>query len=392
MSSYPFYATIDEVRAEGADPTLTDEFIQGRIEYASRCIDEFTGRWFYVRPGRYELDGTGTPIQPVPDPIVSISEVAIICDPSDTDPLDVLCTDEYVVYNRHLRQGLVGEPDDREAPRIEIRGYGTYEDSYSRYRRIPSSNQRVRVTGRFGYTDPVPACALSSISEPFALTDGDTLTITVDGGDPAIVTFSSGDFADITQATALEVVVVIQNALIPNLRASVSLGRVFLASQTAGAASTLELVETTVNDPVFGFPSGVIGFPEGVTPIKIRRACLLMVFRDLEPLGERGDRWYQNQGHRITKLKTRDQEIGLSANGSSGGGLTHQTTGFFTGDPEIDNIIAMYVRPPEVGFVGGVDHNTVSPYGLYPDRNTYPYGDSFGVGYPLYGFGPYTSG
>jgi hypothetical protein len=391
MSSSPFYTTITEIRAEGADPGLTDEFIQGRIEYASRCLDTYTGRWFYARPASYKLDGNGTPILPVPDPIVGIDEVAVLCSASfGSSGLDtVLDPGEYVVYNRHLREGMTGEPDDREAPRIEIQGYGESDHTSYRFRRLPSSNQRIRVTGRFGYTDPVPACARSSSTEPFALVDGDTLSISVDGAAPEIVTFETASFVNISQASALEVVTVINLAGVSGLRADVSLGTVFLASNLVGSQSSLELIETTVNDPVFGYPSGVISFPDGLTPLKIRRATMLMVFRDLDPIGERGDRWYQSQAHRITKLKTRDQEIGLSAGSTSAGsGLAHQTTGYFTGDPEIDNIIAMYSRPPEVGFVGGVDHNTVSPHGLYPDYFSDPYGD-YGVGYPLYGLGPY---
>ena len=82
---------------------------------------------------------------------------------------------------------------------------------------------------------------LTSGVGPFALADGDTLDVAVDGGAPITVTFSTSDFADITQATAAEVMAVIQQQA-SGVSATTQDGRLVLASNTAGTASTLQIV------------------------------------------------------------------------------------------------------------------------------------------------------
>src|SRR5690606_19564178 len=81
------------------------------------------------------------------------------------------------------------------------------------------------------------------------------------------------------------------------------------------------------------------GTPQGRTPAEIRRACMLLVLRWLSPLGtddaEARNRW------RIIEERTRDQSYKLDR--GSGGGST------FTGDPDIDGIVARYRRPPGLG-------------------------------------------
>ncbi len=81
------------------------------------------------------------------------------------------------------------------------------------------------------------------------------------------------------------------------------------------------------------------GTPQGRTPVEIRRACMLLVLRWLSPLGtddaEARNRW------RIIEERTRDQSYKLDR--VTGGGST------FTGDPDIDGIVARYRRPPGLG-------------------------------------------
>lgn len=99
----------------------------------------------------------------------------------------------------------------------------------------------------------------------------------------------------------------------------------------------------------FGYTDYDESDPEGITPLLIQRAAVLMCLRDLRPAYSEGsmreddlNRW------RVTKLKTRDQSIDYdkpSAFANSSG------AGVFTGDPEIDRILLEYVRPAHFGAV-----------------------------------------
>jgi hypothetical protein len=82
------------------------------------------------------------------------------------------------------------------------------------------------------------------------------------------------------------------------------------------------------------------GTTEGRTPLEIRRACMLLVLRSLPLLadgdssGEARSRW------RLIEERTRDQSYKLDPD---------SRTASFTGDPEIDSILARFRRPPGVG-------------------------------------------
>jgi hypothetical protein len=86
-------------------------------------------------------------------------------------------------------------------------------------------------------TNATAAPLAGSRAEPFALADGDSLSIKVDGRRARIITFRTADFVDITQATAAEVVAAI-NRLLPGV-ASVAANRVNLRSTSTGGKSTL---------------------------------------------------------------------------------------------------------------------------------------------------------
>lgn len=94
-----------------------------------------------------------------------------------------------------------------------------------------------------------------------------------------------------------------------------------------------------VVDGVWGFTEDD-GTPEGRTPLAIRRACMLLVLRSLAPLAddasvEARTRW------RLVEERTRDQSYRLDAAKPSGPVLT--------GEPEVDALLAAYVRPSPIG-------------------------------------------
>lgn len=102
---------------------------------------------------------------------------------------------------------------------------------------------------------------------------------------------------------------------------------------------------------IFGY-TDPDGSPFGRTPELIRRATQLMIMKDLVPIGDTDERENIKNRHRIQSERTRDQQYVLSdafgshiMPGSGGGG---RFAGQFTGDPEIDGILAMFVRPPRV--------------------------------------------
>jgi hypothetical protein len=94
---------------------------------------------------------------------------------------------------------------------------------------------------------------------------------------------------------------------------------------------------------IFGY-TDPDGTPTGRTPDLISRACALLAIRDAEVLTSE-DRFDARNAWRLSKLKTRDQEIQWGVPGSLGG----RGAGACTGDPEIDTILARYSRPPNFG-------------------------------------------
>jgi len=84
------------------------------------------------------------------------------------------------------------------------------------------------------------------------------------------------------------------------------------------------------------------GSPTGRTPLDIRRACLLLVMAHLPPLGDLDASADARNRWRIVEERTRDQSYKLSPapNGKN-----------LTGDPEVDEILARYLRPAGLGAV-----------------------------------------
>ncbi len=93
---------------------------------------------------------------------------------------------------------------------------------------------------------------------------------------------------------------------------------------------------------------GVFGYtepedqPGGRTPWAIRRACVLLVLRGLQPISDDSafdarNRW------RILEERTRDQSYKLDKSG-------HQVP-VLSGDPDVDALLMRYLRPKSMGAV-----------------------------------------
>lgn len=96
---------------------------------------------------------------------------------------------------------------------------------------------------------------------------------------------------------------------------------------------------------------GVFGYtdPDGSTvgkiPADIELACALLTIRNVVQLTD-PERAQQNYAWRITQEKTRQQSVSY---GNLSGKAASMAHGFFTGDPEVDAILAAYMRPPSLG-------------------------------------------
>lgn len=112
--------------------------------------------------------------------------------------------------------------------------------------------------------DATQGTDISTLVEAFALADGQTLLVAVDGGAAQSVAFLSVDFDDIAATTAAEAVNVINGALVGAV-ASDELGAVRLTSDVFGAASSIQVTGGTAA-AAFGF-SGALKSGSDVTPI-----------------------------------------------------------------------------------------------------------------------------
>jgi len=81
---------------------------------------------------------------------------------------------------------------------------------------------------------------------------------------------------------------------------------------------------------------------QGKTPDLIRHACKLLVMRELAKLAKTAARADAANRHRLVSEGTRDQNYSLEP-------LGRRVGAFFSGDPEIDSILAYYQRPPGMG-------------------------------------------
>jgi len=101
--------------------------------------------------------------------------------------------------------------------------------------------------------DATQGTVLSGGAEPFALVDGDTLTIQIDGGGTQTITFHAIDFVDVADATLAEVLAVLGASTgITGAAASGEAGAIRITSATWGYGSSVQVTGGTGN--------GVLGF------------------------------------------------------------------------------------------------------------------------------------
>jgi hypothetical protein len=100
--------------------------------------------------------------------------------------------------------------------------------------------------------------------------------------------------------------------------------------------------QNVVVEGVFGFTE-YDGTSTGRTPTMLRHLCKLVTIRELEYLSDPEARNEWRNSGRVSKHKTRDQEISMTAQAQSP--VSILANGLLTGDPEIDGLIK-YFRAP----------------------------------------------
>lgn len=88
-------------------------------------------------------------------------------------------------------------------------------------------------------------------------------------------------------------------------------------------------------------------WPRGKTPEMLLHCCKLLVMRELDKMAATSARFDTRNRNRLTSERTRDQAYTLGGGGGSSMGAPSGSG--FTGDPEIDSLLAYFTRPPSLG-------------------------------------------
>lgn len=322
------YITIDDIRDEGfAACAFPDRRVTKAIRQAEKFIERITGRWFEARELTINLDGHRSFEQLLDIPIIDVFELRHVA--NDGSAEEVVPTTEYVVFNRHVSEGLL-VPDDRDNPRVSFK---KFEDdflvrpptgaasAFPAFARFFESNlQNVRINGIFGYTDPD-----YSAGRTVATDAGDSIAA------PNTITMTNGAFSALDLGSRPVIAGSASND------GTVTVRRVISPTQ-------IEVAETLVSEGN-GFTLTIPTFPQGgETPEEIKRATLLLAAKRLGPLATEDPIEDALSGGRVRRMKVRDQEIQFS-----GDSRVESGEASWSGDPEIDTILASFMRPPRIG-------------------------------------------
>lgn len=151
------YLTISDLRNEGIScQMLSDMMAVKRIQFATKLVEKYTGRFFSPRYTEFSFDGRSSRAVLLGHAIIAIEQVRIDISPFSPRDLPIDMQD-LRAYNRHLTQGMLF-PDDRDNPRVEFWHSSPELDDFApfAFTRLffPNGQQNVQIKGYFGYTDP----------------------------------------------------------------------------------------------------------------------------------------------------------------------------------------------------------------------------------------------
>lgn len=320
------YCTIDDLRDEGYDCSQYQESrIADAILDATEEIETYTRRFFEPRNLTFRVTWNGRGALLLQDPIIRIDELRVILPDGtlDADPLDPA---DYIVFNRHVFEGLL-EDDDRESPKILLPESfpriidGVIQSQSLALRTTTRPALNLRVIGRFGYTNPSADVGR---------------TVTADGTDA----ITAPDILKAAKAAFTE--------------ADVAANVVISGAANSANNGTFEILEVLASDQVrlnttalvtegSGFAIALEAYPQsGVTPRAIRRACILLAAERLPKLAEIDPVDQAMQQGRVSRMAVRDQAITFVADRRLESGQAA------TMNSEATRLLKPYRRPPRM--------------------------------------------
>jgi phage tail sheath protein FI len=158
--------------------------------------------------------------------------------------------------------------DDRAAaPTLRVRGGVGGQEDPGRW----ADDLAISIEDHPSLSVDIPAQIAGDEAEPFALANGQTLVVTVNGSaTPVTVTFAAADFTAIGAATAAEVIAAIARVT-TEFRAIATAGSLTLVNNTAGPASHLEVAGTGAAALGFDAPNDT---SDGALPAATTRSAL----------------------------------------------------------------------------------------------------------------------
>ena len=138
-----------------------------------------------------------------------------------------------------MSTGTIGQTDDLNVAVIDEKGsFLGLLDVGSGY--APGNPVQVADGVKVSFSaGAVQAAQILTATGPFALADGDQLTVSLDGQAPVAITFNAADFSDITQATPDEVTRAINNADV-GVKATIVGNAIMIYPAAAGPNSSIQ--------------------------------------------------------------------------------------------------------------------------------------------------------
>lgn len=156
------YITVSDLRDEGVtERQASNSRCTKAISLAEKYILSITGFLFTPTAATFKLDGTGAPSIRLPQPPIAIDSIQFI--DVDDAVLETLDPTSFRIYNDHLSQPGVNNPDERRRPRIVlVSSEGilspAYDDisAFSFWQYFPPGRKNIKIVGTFGWTDYDP--------------------------------------------------------------------------------------------------------------------------------------------------------------------------------------------------------------------------------------------